>query len=336
MITHPSTLATAAFDAVAIILLALAVWSKARLLVGGSELHDETREASSSRLARWALAAFALASIIYLVSLTLILPDAVPGAMCGTGVVQASEGLVQRALGLRLLTLALLGAWSLHDGFSRRRGGSPLGPIAARILLLAAPVLVIAALDSGRSFLALDEHAPVDCCAAVFGQVAETVEAGRGTGLSDAFLLWGSGALAAWMLLLGAWLFIAPGRSPLRRTGLLGMSALIFAPLAAAAAVKVFAAYHYGDADHLCPWCLFLPKYRLAGYPIFAALLLILMDGPAAFLAVRAEARLPELEGAGLARMRKGARRLILALVLFAAIAGGPALIWRFGNGAWL
>ncbi len=333
MITHPSLLATAAFDAIAVILLALAVWTKARLLIGTS---NDEREASSSRLARWALASFSLASIIYLVSLTLALPDAVPGAMCGTGVVQASEGLVQRALGLRILTLALLGAWSLHDTLRGRRGASALAPTATRILLLAAPVLVLAALDSGRSILALDEHAPVDCCAAVFGQVAETVEAGRGSGMSDEFLLGSTGALAAWILMLAVWLLVSPGKAPLRRSGLLGMSALIFVPLAAMATVKVFAAYIYGDADHLCPWCLFLPEHGLVGYGIFAALLLILLDGPAAFLAARSEVGLPELQGAGLARMRKGTLRLILALALFIALTGGPALLWRFGHGTWL
>ena len=38
---------------------------------------------------------------------TVVLPDLVPGAMCGTGVMQATGGLGQRALALRGLPMAL-------------------------------------------------------------------------------------------------------------------------------------------------------------------------------------------------------------------------------------
>ena len=121
-----------------------------------------------------------------------------------------------------------------------------------------------------------------------------------------------------------------PGPSPGRT------SAVVAVPMAAVGLVRVFSAYHYGVLHHHCPWCLFLAEHWLVGYPLFGALLVVLFDGVGVFLAARVAVREPILHAAGLARVRQGALRLLLAVLVFAVLAGGPALVWRLRYGVWM
>jgi len=337
MLIHPLTLAIAAADLAATALLAAAAWHAAAVASGwrpaaadAEQLRLERRAEAGSLLARWGAALFLLAGLLLIAAVAASLPAVVPGAMCGTGVVQATGGAADRALALRLLALVLLALWRAGDRLDRGAPRAPLAPQAARLLLLAVPVAVVAAVGTWRALAALDVHTPVECCAAVYDTAASAREARTTGGLSDGALL--AAAAAGWLLLLvsavGSW------RTRIATQRLAAAAAAAWTPLAALALVRVLSAYHYGVLHHHCPWCLFLPEHRLVGYPLFGALLLVLLDAPAAALALSWGRRADETAAAALARA--AARRRQAALLLFALLAAGPPLWWRWAHGVWL
>lgn len=339
MLIHPLTLALAACDLAAAALLAAAAWHAAAVAAGwnagaadAAQLALERRAEAASVLGRWGAALFLLAGLILVVAVSGALPPVVPGAMCGTGVVQATGGAAGRALGLRLAALVLLALWRGADQLDRAAPLAPLAPTAARLLLLAVPVAVVAALGTARALAALDVHTPVDCCAAVFDRATSLRQATVVAGLSDrALIAWtGAGWLA--LLLLGAGTLRARRRLGFAATAL----AALWVPLAALAVVRVFSAYHYGVLHHHCPWCLFLVPHRLVGYPLLGSLLVVLLQAPVADL-VRHWGRAPGVPAAAAAsQARQAALAVVAALILFGLLAGGPALLWRWTHGVWL
>ncbi|MBM4059732.1 MAG: hypothetical protein FJ265_01350 [Planctomycetes bacterium] len=341
MIPHPLALAVLGCDLAALLLLLFAGWIAARIAAGwqpGAATQAQLRlerQAEVARLAGHAAALLVLLGTLVLVVLVAsVLPALVPGAMCGTGVLQATAGRGERALALRLLALSLLGAFRLFARLDDHAVRSPLLPTVARLLLLAVPVAVLAGLDTARALAALDVHRPVDCCALVYGQLRAEPAAPA----SPAVAPWVVASLAAAGALLLAALAVL-GRSGVRsplRTGLLALAALGFAPIAALALVRVWAAYHYGVLQHHCPWCLFLGRHGLAGYPLFLAILLVLGEGPAAWLAQQVGRRHPELAAPAAARARRAAWGALAGLALYTALAFGPALLWRWRHCVWL
>ena len=343
MMVHPVALAVAVCDAAVVVLLGMAMVTAARVVVGwrpaaptGGQLRLERQAEGASLQVRWALGIFTLGSVILVVALAGVLPTLVPGAMCGTGVVQATGGLATRALGLRLAALGLLGAWQLHDRFDRSAPTSPLAILGARLILLAVPVTVLAVVNTAAGLASLDIETPVDCCAVVFDQVGSLTEARTTAGVSDEaltlFTVVAGGLLAG----LAGWILVVPRRLLVLRAASMGLLTVVAVPMAAVGLVRVFSAYHYGVLHHHCPWCLFLAEHWLVGYPLFGALLVVLFDGVGVFLAARVAVREPILHAAGLARVRQGALRLLLAVLVFAVLAGGPALVWRLRYGVWM
>lgn len=343
MIPHPLVLAVLGCDLGALLLLLYAGWVAARVVAGWQadatpeQLRLE-RQTEAAGLAGSAAALLSLlGSLVLVVAFAGALPGLVPGAMCGTGVLQATGGRGERALALRLLALLLLGAWRLVARLDARTPRAPLVRTAARLLLLAVPVALLAGLDTWRALAALDVHTPVDCCAVVYRLVRDAAPAGTGPATLRAAPWIVASALAA--LGLGAAALAALGRGgerSARRTSLLALAALAFAPIATLALVRVWSAYHYGVLQHHCPWCLLLATHHLVGYPLFFAIVLVLFEGPAAWLAQRLGARHAELAAAAAARTRRATWGTLVGLALYVALAFGPALLWRWRYGVWL
>lgn len=344
MIPHPLVLAVLGCDVGAALLLLYAGWVAARVVAGWQpgeatpgQLQLERQTEAAGLAGRTAALLSLLGTLVLVVAFAGALPGLVPGAMCGTGVLQATGGRGERALALRLLALLLLGAWRLFAKLDERTPRAPLAQTAARMLLLAVPIAVLAGLDTWRALAALDVHTPVDCCAVVYRQVREQAAGSTGPTAASA-TPWVVASAAAAAALFAATLAALgrPGERSTRRAGLLALAALGFAPIAAFALVRVWAAYHYGVLQHHCPWCLFLGTHRLVGYPLFFAIALVLFEGPAAWLALRIGRRHPELEAAAAARARRAAWSTLVGLSLYAALAFGPALLWRWRYGVWL
>lgn len=338
MTLHPILVALALTDLIAALLVAAAAVTAVRVVLGwdpGSaarrQLELERRAEAASLRARAGLGFFLLGSALLVVAVTAVLPDLVPGAMCGTGVLQATGPLGPRALALRGLALAALAGWHLLDRLDRSHPRAPLTTGAARALLLATPILLLAVADTGRAFLTLGGQPPVDCCAVVYDAVRTGTEASaRGEVPWVALMTFGAPPLLLLALLSGS-------RSPGKVTAaLLAALALAWVPAAAMALVRELAAYHYGVLAHDCPFCLFAARHYLVGYPLFGALVVVALEGPAVWLARAVGDRAPELREAAAARSRRAALTAAGAAALFLALAWLPALVWRFRHGVWI
>jgi hypothetical protein len=342
VITHPAILAVLTADGITLLLLALAGWTALRITLhwspGDADRRQLTLEADAEGTAitgRMALGLAGLSTGLLVVAVTAVLPDLVPGAMCGTGVLQGMGGLGGRAIALRGVGLGLLLMWGVVEGLNRQDPEGPLTRTAARLLLLALPTVALGAIETARAVFALDLHQPVSCCAVVYDQIRSPNAARTTAGLSDRF--WVGACLATGAATLAGAAMLTRCRTPARRPAIVtAISAAAFLPAAAVALVRVLSAYHYGVLHHHCPWCLFLPDHRLVGYPLFGALALVAAEGIAAVVAARVGRRVPGLAPAATARLRRAGWRILTGLAVFALLALIPPAVWRIRYGVWM
>jgi hypothetical protein len=338
MIWHPLLVALLALHALGLALLAGASVTAVRLLIGwdpgsaqAAQLRLERSSEAASLLARASLVLFACAFVVLVAAVASALPILVPGAMCGTGVLQAMRGEGGKAIALQVAALLVMVVRSVLDKLDRSRPDSPLATACARVILLSLAAQGAASLQILDAILALESHRPVDCCSIIYGR---SMAPGSGTPWFDGpFVLVLAGALACVVLLLAP---LVRRRSGAPAAYLMSTMALAFVPAAAMALVRVLAAYRYEVLSHACPWCLFLPEHGFAGYPLFGALALVAIEAAALATAQGVARSLPALEAASRCRARQAALRIALATVTFVLIATWPALAWRLRFGAWM
>jgi hypothetical protein len=343
MVWHPLLSAVLFLDVLGLLVIALATVSALRIVIrrsseqGPSEQADfERKERRASAHARIGLALLSLSTLVFIAGITGVLPKIVPGAMCGTGVLQATQGAAGRALALRGLALALLAAWHLLDRLNRSTSDSARVAVAARSLLLASPVAVLAVYDTLQAILRLDVNRPVDCCSMVYGKIRSADQAGGLSAVPDAYWVWGLvlGAMAIILLGVNMW----RSRRPLgaRTTGPGALLAALWVSVAATGLVRSLAPYLHGVPQHRCPWCLFLPQHKMVGYLLFGCLILVLLEAGAAFLCSLVASSFPDLETETRRRTRNAGWRLVFATVLFLAISGLPPILYRLTTGTWM
>lgn len=288
---------------------------------------------AASLFGRGGAVVLALSTVALVLAVASVLPTLVPGAMCGTGVIEATEGLGGRALTVRALTLLLLSGWFALDRLDRAAPRAPLAQIVALALLVCAPMAVWGVVDTARALWSLDTHGAVDCCAALYSEMAgAAAEGGAGYG-PTALLAFGAGG--ALVIALGSWLGLRPrARGPAAYA--FAALGLTWTPLAGWVLVTRLAAYHYEVLAHHCPWCLFLPEHGAVGYVLFGALGLLALESAAAAAARFAARAAPELERVAAARIQRAGRRSAVAVAIFLAVAVGPALSWYWRFGVWM
>jgi len=76
-----------------------------------------------------------------------------------------------------------------------------------------------------------------------------------------------------------------------------------------------------------CVWCMFLEKNDHVGYPLLVALAIVVLEGVAVAVAAGVARRVPELRRLAVARARRGAIAIALAVVVFAALVVGPSVM---------
>ena len=343
MIWHPLLLAVLFLDVLSVLLVAAATVSAVRIVIGGSsksahstQVALERRAVTASIQGRIGLALLGLSTLVLIVGITGVLPKIVSGAMCGTGVLQATRGAAGRALALRGLALGLLAIWHLLDRLNRRQPDSPLATVAARSLLLASPVAVLAVYDTFQAILRLDVNRPVDCCSVVYGKIRSGTQAGAASCIPDLLWVWGLALGGIAILLLGVHLWRSTRPAGARTTGVVSLLAILWVPVAATGLVRSLAPYLHGVPQHRCPWCLFLPQHNLVGYLLFGCLILVATEAGAAFISSMVAARFPAMERETWKRSRAAGWRIAAATVLFLAVSGLPALIWRLRHGVWM
>lgn len=343
MIWHPLLLAVLLLDTLSFLMVAAAAPTALRIASGWSpesasrdQISLEVKAETASIQVRSAAVVFCTATVILITAISNVLPTVVPGAMCGTGVLQACKGLGNRALGFRLLAIAGFYLAAAIDRLNRTQPNSPLTTMSARAALLLLPMVFLAYLDSGRAIFALDVHKPVDCCTVVYDQVRAFTKANTMDGIPGAFLVWGFVSGGVVLTAGGARLWLAKVLPRAPYAYALLVLALIWVPLAYTALVRVLVAYHYQVLFHHCPWCLFLSEHRLVGYPLFAALTLTWLEGCASFVTIKIAAVFPQLADPARRRLQAAGLRIAIGSVLFMGLAGLPALIWRIRFGVWM
>jgi len=342
MLAHPLAAAIVLADTLALVLLAPAVLAALRVVLGwapertdAAQLRLEARAERASVLTRAAALCLLVGSACLVVAITTVLPRLVPGAMCGTGVLQAMAGLGQRALAFRGLAIVLLAGWHLVDRLDQGQPLAPLTVVAARGLLLATPFVALAVVDTLQALWGVELSQPVDCCAAVYDQVRPGGGDAASPWLATDHWLAASAGATVGLVALATWLRrTARGATGVSRVLL--VLALGWLPATTFALVDGLAAYHYGVLHHHCPWCLFLGEHYAVGYPLFIALAVVFLEALAAAVVTHLGAREPLVAAAARVRARAAALRLIVAAVVFWAVAGLPAVVWRLRFGTWM
>ena len=306
-------------------------WAPARADI--DQLRREHRAETAVLLGRWSLGCLTAAALLGLVGIAGVWHRMIPGAMCGTGVLQAMGTDGSRAMIFWGLTLIVLYGWRVLDGLDSHHPQGVLTQAAARVMLSAAPFFVLAVCFSWQALMRVENAPPVSCCAAVYDQVL--------TGASEStvikslvpvclgFSLVGSAALLA--------LAVSAIRSPHRTSGVIMAIIATLWGIAAMVAVKqVWSAYYYQVLSHPCPWCLFLPDHYGAGFLIFGCMAVVVMESIALWLAARTRCRYPVLSDPACNRIRRSAWRIAIILVVFTVLTAGPAIAWRLRTGTWL
>lgn len=342
MMAHPLILAVLLLDVLLLALIGKAAVKATRIALSWAPISNSRRQLQLERYAEtaaiemhWALVLSGLSTLTMIVLLTNVLPPLVPGAMCGTGVLEAMGGRGGRAIALRLLTFSVLYLWKLIENLNRTCPQAPLTPRAARMVLLALPLAGLTWMDTLRACLHLNPVQPVSCCALIYDDFRSALEAKVTAGWPDSFWLtgWLVGALAVAAMALMIWKGRKSGRGSI---ALLVLAALVWTPLAAIALVKVLSAYYYEVLAHHCPWCLFLPVYFGAGFALFGLLWGVGLETAGAWLARRCGQRVPQVAANAAGRVRTAGLRVALGVLLFLLLSGGPALLWRARFGVWL
>ncbi|WP_319407393.1 hypothetical protein [uncultured Desulfosarcina sp.] len=319
--------ATGALQAVDVVLN----WRPARADV--DQLQRERHAEMAALLGHWALGSLSAAAVLGLVGIAVVWHRIIPGAMCGTGVLQAMGTDGSRAMVFWGAALMVLYGWRTLDRLDSHHPEGLLTRTGARVMIGAAPFLVLAIFFSWQALMRIENVPPVSCCAAVYDQVLDNAPGSVAMKRLAPICLWGSLAGGAALLVLAVSAIRRPGRG----SGALGCAIALLWSVGATVSVKqVWSAYYYQVLSHPCPWCLFLPDYRGAGFFIFASMAVVVTESVALWLADRTRGRIPVLKEPADKRIRQAAWRISIALIGFTILTAGPAIAWRLRSGVWL
>jgi hypothetical protein len=343
MIWHPLLIAVVVGDLLSLLLWLGAAGTAFQIVIkwvpqsAKREQIQLERRAETARLsAKFSLAVFFLSTALLIIGITNVLPEIVPGAMCGTGVLQATDGLGGRALMYRFFVFFIMTLWLTYEKLNLSRPDAPLTRYNSRILLLVLPFFAAAVIQTFRGILRIDSHQPVDCCAVVYDQFGNLAAARQIAGIPDTFWVWTFWMLTALMLSCAVWALTTKRTNGERATGSLAVITVIWVPIAAITLVRVYAAYFYQVLHHHCPWCLFLPEHKFVGVVLFGALIIITLEGPISYLVAKTAVNFPNLLPGAIRRSRLAGLRLLLAAVAYTGMVALPAIYWRLLYGVWL
>jgi len=343
MLLHPLLLTILTIDTIGA-LLALSVGLKAFQITvhwnpaefGRKQLSLEMHADALNLQGQWVLGLLLFSTVLLVIGITNILPNVVPGAMCGTGVIEAMGDSGGRALFFRLLSLAILFVWLTVCRINAAKPDGPLTQTGARLLLVALPIYFPALYETFAAVLHINIEQPVSCCAIVYDQFRSLQEARSAAGLPDS--LWLVGFLVGASLLMFAAMLTFRAKTPAKgpKHIFLVVTCACWIPVAAITLVHHFAAYHYGVLQHHCPWCLFLSQYRMVGYPLFGALLVVAFETMVILWLPQLSRPAAELGMVVDQRIRKASLRILAATIVFLLLSALPALYWRLRYGVWL
>jgi len=344
MIWHPAAIAIWVGDLLGFALLASAGATAFQVVLhwspteaSRSQLTLERNAEAASLRSRWALFLFGFSSAILLLGICQWFANLVPGAMCGTGVIQSMGADAAPALFFRGLLLWLLLLWNLLEALNRKRPDQPISRLNARLLLAAVPVCLLAVGNTYRSLQQVGLHQPVNCCAVVYDQFHRLEDAQRTAGISDPIWLSAFWILTGLLAAAALWVRYPPGgRAMSKSPSWLAALSVLWIPVAAVTLVNILAAYHYEVLQHHCPWCLFLAEHGMVGYPLYGCLAVIAYEASLIWVLPKIACRFPVFDRHARQRQKSAAGRLLLALTVFLVLSGLPPVLWRLRYGVWI
>lgn len=344
MIWHPQALAVwtgdllalaIGCDAVRRLIMALPQWDPA----SGDRL-QLLRERSLELAAfqgLWVFMFQAGSLVVFLLGCSNVWSAIVPGAMCGTGVLQAMGAYGNQTLLFRTAALLVLFAWWTASRIDRHHPEGPLRPFMGRLFLLGFPLMLLGIVTWGRAVAAVDPAKAVDCCAVVYAAATRhappvPLDTGPGGHQWIAVCLAGAALIAAAGLVRwkhptwgGPWVAI-----------LLGCFTMGWVWAAVQALRFGFGPYIYEVLQHPCPWCLFLPEHGGVGVVLFGALAVVCLEQTAAGVSAVIARSQPDLRDAAMARLRTTQWRTAAAVIVFCTVSAAPVIRWRIHFGGWM
>lgn len=343
MIWHPLILAVLVTDLLSLVLIIPAAGTALAIVAQWAphssdrqQLRLERRAETATIRAAWGMGFFAFATVLLVYGISNVLPALVPGAMCGTGVIQSTGGICERALIFRFLTVAILYFWFVLEKLNRSYPQAPLTQQSARVLLLSVPFIIVALSDTGRALIYMDAQQPVDCCAVIYDQVRGLTENQDRSGLWESLQLGGFWGVTALLTIYILWLKFSKSAATVKFAGLLVIILILWLPLAVFSLINSFSAYYYQVLHHHCPWCLFLSQHRYVGFFLFGALTIIALEGPVALIMAKIAEHYPGVKSLASQRIRRVCFRLVIAVSAYVIMVSLPALVWRIRHGLWM
>jgi len=261
---------------------------------------------------------FSCSTILIFFAISSVLPATIPGAMCGTGAMEAMGAHGIRALITRFMVLTLF--YIFYQLFLIARS-TPRGRFQtqiAKILILVFPILLLSIYETIQAFWGINMATPVDCCAAIY----DTIRAPSGGSVFNIY------TLPAWLTRWGSPFFsvclILTAVLSKRRQWLLIPISLFWIMASYVLLINHLLPYHYGVLSHSCPWCIFGVEHSFQGFPILFCMLAVTWACIKIVLSRYAANRYSK------------PTTLIFSIFLFYAFSSWPSVIWYISRGTWI
>lgn len=185
-----------------------------------------------------------------------------PGAMCATGVVNATV-YGPYLLILKLLNLFLFAFWLVINAKDMKDEHLPYTPFKYKLLLPFFILLLIEIILEITMFLSIKIDSIVDCCGVVFSSSDGSYMASL---LSSPFRVQASFLILSYLSLVLSYFR--------QDSKLYAIASFLFLSIALITLIGSFGTYIYELPTHHCPFCLLAQEYHYIGYLLYTLLFL--------------------------------------------------------------
>jgi hypothetical protein len=324
-------------DAAGFLLLAISAFHGIRFFAAVGPVTVETAGGEclsvfverADRAGRIAFFFFCVSTALAISLIALVLPTILPGAACGSDVIQAGGG--GGMLSYRLIVLAVLYVWYHRNRLDRLMPGAPLRENNLRLLMAALPIAFLLLKSAIVFARGLSDPGWVNCCAVVYdaaGNLERFSPGGRGLGRPGLFALHG---LSAVFLFAGGWAVRRRKLIPAFRPSWIWVFVPVWSFIAYLVVVYGYADDFLMDPAPDCPWCLLLPRYRFVGFVYFTCIVFAGLEGFIAAHMFGIAVRYKPPSEPAMQRFWAACRHLVLLVLIFYLVSAGTQLAWQIG-----
>ncbi|NNG00056.1 MAG: hypothetical protein HKM93_11800 [Desulfobacteraceae bacterium] len=344
MISHPLVMTALVMDVISMALLLTGWVISLRIAMQWRPGTPDPRQIRLERQAEvagvftvWGFTFLSLVTVLLTVGISYILPGLIPGAMCGTGVLESAGGYLGKGLTIRMASLFVLFHAVNIGRLNHRFPEAPLTEPHARLTILAAPLAGLGIYDIYRGIGTINTYTSVDCCTVIYSRTGHMA----GNELNALFSnpVWVGMSLAGAFFIMILCLMVHRENRPdkLWINGFLGFSSIIWPLVSLTTLLRVLCPYFYKVLHHHCPWCLLLPVHNCIGYLLYLGFLVILAEGTVPLILRYFTKNHPrEVQSAALDHSRRAARRTGWTIIFTTLFLYLPAVWWRFHYGVWI